>query len=207
MNTKALITLVILSGLLFSSCNNNQSESNQTQDSEEIEIEGDETISIEDATVNDFAKQGVDDELADKIKDYLTTEFMTEGDLRAITEDQRKFQLYKVDLNKDGNEEVFVNFITPYFCGTGGCTVLLLNSDQDLITGFSPTRTLYVEETLENDWRVILTKTEGAWRKLIYENSTYPSNPSMVETTNESPSDNAEKMFDAEYSKSKTYNF
>lgn len=205
MNTKALITFVILTGLLFSSCKNNQSENNQTQDSEEVEIE--EKIPIEATTVNDFAKQSVDDELADKIKDYLTTEFMTEGDLRAITEDQRKFQLYKVDLNKDGNEEVFINFITTYFCGTGGCTVLLLNSDQELITRFSPTRTLYVEETLENDWRVILTKSEDAWRKLIYENSTYPSNPSMVETTNESPSENAEKMFDAEYNKSKTYNF
>ena len=156
---------------------------------------------------DDYAKKSVDDKLADQIKDYITSEFLTEADNRAITEDQRKFQIYKVDLNNDGNEEVFVNFMTSYFCGTGGCRVLLLDSDMEMITKFSPTQDLYVENAVENGWRVLLTKTEGNWRKLIYEEGTYPTNPTIVEATSDEPSKEAEKMFDVESGKLKMYSF
>ncbi len=204
MSKYILITIVILIGSFFSSCKNNQKKV-----SKEIKTEKEESIPMEEkeAIIADYAKQSIDDELADKIKNYIITKFLTEGDLRAITENQRKFQLYKIDLNNDGNIEVFVNFMTSYFCGTGGCTILLLNSNLEMINKFTSIRTLYVEQTLQNDWRVLLTKPDGNWRKLIYENGAYPSNPSMVETTNEFPSGHAEIMFDEDYSKQKTYNF
>ena len=203
-----LITLIILTGCLFSSCESASTENSQTQADTELKTESEETIpKREGAVESDFALQSVDDELADKIKYYLNTDFLTEGDLRAISEDQRKFQLYKVDLNGDGNDEVFVNFMTTYFCGTGGCTVLLLNSDLGLITRFSPVRTLYVEDAFKNGWKVLMTESEQKWRKLIYENSTYPSNPSVVEATNDTPGQQAEKLFDSDYQKSKTYDF
>lgn len=208
MKKNILIILVIFTGLYISSCKNTTSENDQTQGDTELKTEKEEADLVDEKPmITEFAKQSVDDELADKIKYYINTEFLTEGDLRAILEEQRKFQLYKIDVNKDGNEEVFVNFMTSYFCGTGGCTVLLLNNDLDLITRFSPIRTIYGEETIENGWRVLMTESEGNWRKLIYQNDTYPSNPSMVETTNDTPSQQAEIMFDADYSKSKTYNF
>ena len=209
MNKKILMTIVILIGFFFSSCKNNNSENNQIGVSKEIKTKNEASIPVEEkeAIIADFAKQSVDDELADKIKNYITTKFLTEGDLRTITENQRKFQLYKIDLNNDGNKEVFVNFITSYFCGTGGCTILLLNSNLKMINKFTSTRTLFVEKTLQNDWRVLLTKSEGNWKKLIYESGSYPSNPTMVETTNEFPSGHAEIMFDENYSRPKTYNF
>ena len=203
MSKGIFITLAISSGLFFSSCKNSNSENNQ---STEIKTELEATIPVGTKKVEDD-KKGVDDELADKIKNYIITEFLTDADNRAITEDQRKFQLYKVDLNNDGNEEIFVNFMTSYFCGSGGCTVLLLDNNLKLITRFSPTQTLFVDEKVENDWRILLTNTEGSWRKLIYENGTYPSNPTMVDATNEEPSEKAVKMFDEDHSKQKTYNF
>ena len=209
MNRNLLITFAILTGLFLNSCKNSSSENNQTEVSKEIKSETEETNSVEgrEAIVTDYAKESIDDELADKIKSYITTKFLTEGDLRAISEDQRKFQLYKVDLNNDGKDEVFINFITSYFCGTGGCTVLLLTNNLELITRFSPTQTLYVEKSVENDWSVLLTHTEGSWRQLIYENGTYPSNPTMVEAMNQLPNENAEKIFNEDLSKQKTYNF
>ena len=202
------ISLIILAGLVFGSCKNNTSEKDQTQGGTELNTDNEKSTPVKEGViVADFSEQSVDDALADKIKYYLNTEFLTEGDLRAISDNQRRFQLYKVDLNKDGNDEVFVNFMTPYFCGTGGCTVLLLDNNLELITRFSPMQTLYVEEQLENGWRVLMTESEGSWRKLTYENGTYPSNPSMVETTNDTAGDQAEIMFDAEYSTAKTYTF
>ncbi|MGV8962078.1 MAG: hypothetical protein ACOH2V_01705 [Candidatus Saccharimonadaceae bacterium] len=201
MNKSILITFAIIAGLFFSSCKKSSSVNNQKEEKKEIKIKNEEPI------VSDYAKQSVDDELADRVKNYITTKFLTEGDLRAISEDQRKFQLYKIDLNNDGKEEIFVNFITSYFCGSGGCTVLLLDNHLELVTRFSPTQTLYVDKTVENGWKVLLTYTEGKLRKLVYENGTYPSNPTMVEAINERPIEEAIKIFEEDFSKQKTYRF
>lgn len=205
MKKHLLILFVIFIGLFFHSCKNDSSKNGKTEVHSEVEEKNLEDENI--AEILDFAQQSVDDELAEEVKTYLTTEFLTDGDLRAIKENQRKFQLYKIDLNNDGKDEVFVNFMNSYFCGTGGCTVLLLDSDLELITRFSPTRTLYVEKARENGWNVLFTETEGNWRKLFYENGTYPSNPTLLETTNGLPSDQAQIMFDEESSKLKTYTF
>lgn len=190
-----MMTFAIIAGVFFSSCNNNTSEKEQKN------IEKKETIG------DDYAFRSIDNDLAKKIKEYITTKFLTDADLKAISEEDRNFQLYKVDLNNDGSEEIFVNFGTSYFCGSGGCTVLLLNNKLELITRFSPTQTLYVEKAVENGWRVLLTKTEGSWRKLVYENDTYPTNPTMVEATEESLSDDGVKMFGVESGKSTKYSF
>ena len=55
-------------------------------------------------------------------------------DIVAMTDSDRKFQMYKIDLNKDGKQEIFVRFLTPYFCGTGGCNFLLLDHEGEIIT-------------------------------------------------------------------------
>lgn len=209
MNRSILLAFVILTGLFFNSCNNKKSKNEQIEVTNENQIEKKETAPKleKKVAITDFSKQSVDDELADKIKSYITSDFLEEGDLRAIKEEQRKFQIYKIDLNKDGKEEIFVNFITSYFCGTGGCTVLLLDSNLELINRFSPTQTLYIEEDFQNDWKVIRTKSEGKWRKIVYENNAYPSNPTMVEEVDESPSEDALIMFNEENSNAKTYTF
>lgn len=209
MKNKILIPLIIITGLLFNACNNNNADNSQTEISEEHKLDSEETITNENENTElvNFSEETVDDTLADKIKTYINTDFLTEGDLRAISEEQKKFQLYKVDLNNDGDEEIFVNFITSYFCGTGGCTLLLLDSNLELITKFSPTQTLYVENALTNDWSVLLTKSEGKWRELIYEFGTYASNPTMVDAVNKTPSEHAKILFDQNGSKTKTYRF
>lgn len=157
----------------------------------------------------EFIKQSVNDKLAIEIKNYITTKFLKEDDLKLITEDQRKFQFYQIDMNNDGENEIFVNFITSYFCGSGGCTVLLLNNKLKLITKFTVTKTpLFVEQTMKNGWRILLTKSEGELKELIYNNGTYPSNPSIIEKAlYDAPSGHAEIMFDINFSKPKTYNF
>lgn len=208
MHKSILITFIVFTGLFFSSCNNKKSKSDSEEVTKEMETEKEEATPVKKEVVTiDFDEQTVDDELANKIKNYIANDFLTDGDLRAISEEQRKFQLYKVDLNGDGNEEVFVNFITSYFCGTGGCTILLLDSDLAFINSFSPMRTLYVDESSKNDWKVLLTKSEEKWRKLIYEKDAYPSNPTMVEALETSPIEDATILFNEDNSNAKTYSF
>ena len=211
MNKHKLITIVILVGLFFNSCKNKSSENIKIEVSKEIKTEKEESIPIEEkeALVSDFVKQSVDDELADKINSYITTKFLTEADLKLIPESQRKFQFYQIDLNNDGGNEVFVNLMTSYFCGSGGCTILLLNNQLKPITKFTVIRTpLFAEQTLKNGWRILLTKSEGELKEMIYNDGTYPSNPSVIEKAPyDAPSGHAEIMFDINFSKPKTYNF
>jgi hypothetical protein len=157
----------------------------------------------------EFAKQSVNDKLAIEIKNYIITKLLTIEDLKLIPEDQRKFQIYQIDLNNDGENEIFVNFITSYFCGSGGCTILLLNNQLKTITKFTATRTpLFAEQMLKNGWRILLTKSEGELKEMVYNDGTYPSNPSLIEKAPyDAPSGHSEIMFDINFSNPKTYNF
>ena len=201
------IVATIFIGLLFCSCKNDTPKNNQIDSVKTVEGREKVLDIIQEKIPPKYAKQSVDDTLATKIKNYITAGFLTKNDLKAIPENQRKFQFYKIDLNNDGKNEVFVNFLTSYFCGSGGCTLLLLDHKLAKINKFTATRTLFVEQTLQNNWRVILTESEGSWRKLVYINGSYPSNPSMVKTTDEFPGDESEILFQEGSSKLKTYTF
>jgi hypothetical protein len=201
------IVATIFIGLLFCSCKNDTPKNNQIDSVKTVEGREKVLDTIKEKIPPKYVKQSVDDTLAAKIKNYITAGFLTKNDLKAIPENQRKFQFYKIDLNNDGKNEVFVNFLTSYFCGSGGCTLLLLDHKLAKINKFTATRTLFVEQTLQNNWRVILTESEGSWRKLVYINGSYPSNPSMVKTTDEFPGDESEILFQEGSSKLKTYTF
>lgn len=195
-----IVVAFLIASIAFMSCKDNSKTSETTEPIQE-EIIDPEIIT----TVNMHDDRA---ELVEKVKAYITKEYLTEADLRAISEDDRKFQLQEIDLNNNGKNEIFVNFMTPYFCGTGGCSILLLNDKIEPITKFTVTRTpIYAEENVENGWRVLLTQSEGKWRKLIYKDESYPTNPSMVETTKEAASNDAEVIFGEGNENMKTYSF
>ena len=110
----------------------------------------------------------------------------------------RKFQFYKIDLNNDGNEEIFVRLMSSYFCGSGGCTFLLLDKYAEVITKFTVTRApIFVESTKVNGWSVLLVRDAGVLKELTFENGSYPSNPSVLpKAPYDAPSGHAQLMFD-----------
>ncbi len=55
-----------------------------------------------------------------KIAYFISNQFLTEGDFRALDANDRKFQYEATDLNGDGINEYLVSFSSPYFCGSGG---------------------------------------------------------------------------------------
>ena len=215
MTNKILTTSLILITFLFISCKEQTDKISKKKveiktDVKQAEIDPESKNNSEQQNLNfEFAKQSVNDKLAIEIKNYITTELLTEEDLKLIPEGQRKFQFYEIDMNNDGENEVFVNFMTSYFCGSGGCTILLLNNQLKLITKFTVTRTpLFAEQSLKNGWRILLTRSEGELKELIYNDGAYPSNPSLLEKAPyDAPSGHSEIMFDINFSKPKTYNF
>ncbi|MCU7617203.1 hypothetical protein NZ698_08335 [Chryseobacterium sp. PBS4-4] len=153
-----------------------------------------------------FDSNTVEDSLALKIKDFITSQYLKPEDLKIIDASARKFNLYQIDLNNDDKKEVFINFFTPYFCGSGGCTLVLLDSDLKLISKFTVTRTpITIDSKTENGWKVLWIQDGNDWKILTNKSGKYPSNPSMIKPTKEVPESNAVKIFDN--NTSKTYSF
>lgn len=200
MKFKLLVIFLIFGGMIFQSCKNSDSEKTVVEIDEE---RGNDRIYFE----GDIIEVG-NEKFLDSIENYIIRDYLSERDLRSMTNAQRKFQIKRIDLNNDGKEEIFVNFTTTYFCGTGGCTVLLLSKNLSPITEFTVTKPpLYIEETMMNGWKVLMVQSDGKWRKLTFDDGTYPSNPSVAEISLEGPSESSEILFDVKNDSLRTYSF
>jgi hypothetical protein len=114
------------------------------------------------------------------VVNFLTRDFL-KNDLQFLTERDRKFQMEMVDLNDDGKDEYFVRFMGPYFSGSGGGTILLLDRYAEVITKFTVTRPpIYVTGDKSNGWRTLRLSNGGVLRELAFDGKSYPSNPSIA---------------------------
>lgn len=143
-----------------------------------------------------------DDALSLKIGNYLKTNYLSEADLRVISTDQRRFQFSTTDLNFDGIDEIFVYLNSSYFCGSGGCTFLLLDKSLTLITQFTVTGTpILVSNEIENGWKKLYLVSNG-YREMIYntQNKSYPTNPSVEKKITEDVNnqEGIVRLFDSE---------
>jgi len=198
---KILLSLCLC--LLLFGCKNdlkkNGSGNDTAPDTQEIVVEKAE---------EEFVVQSTDQQTANNLKNFLSLDYLKD-DISLLQSQDRKFQFYRVDLNADGNMEIFVRFMGPYFCGSGGCTFLLLDKYGEIITRFSVTRApIFVESTKVNGWSVLLVKDAGVFKELTYENGSYPSNPSVLpKAPYDAPSGHAQVMFDDDFYKAKTFEF
>lgn len=78
----------------------------------------------------------------------------------------------RVDLNSDGRDEVFVYLLGPFFCGTGGCNLLLFTETRNgysLINEFSTSRIpVIVSAQRSRAWRNIIWMKSGGGAKPAY---------------------------------------
>lgn len=109
-----------------------------------------------------------------------------------ISKENRRFIFFETDLNGDGSNEIFVGFNGADFCGTGGCTALLLAANGKLITYFTVADypfIIYNEKT--KGWKNLVVRSNRADRLLTWNGSKYPSNPSLAPKYTGLPSDDA----------------
>ncbi|UBB90393.1 hypothetical protein J4771_03290 [Candidatus Kaistella beijingensis] len=194
MNFKEISILLLISGLTLNSCKNTKNEEKITTANASNEIKDENTRLIE----NNNSKSDADDNLAPLIADYINNKFLKPADKKVMSEIDKKFSMHQSDLNNDGQKEVFVYLNSPYFCGTGGCTILLLSPNQELITKFTVTNPpIFIEPTFKNDWKILTVKSEGEWKELLNINGSYPSNPTVLDKASyDAPSGHAEIAFD-----------
>lgn len=168
-------------------------------------VESTETASPQEQ--EDFVPQSTNEQTAANLQNFLRS--FTDSDKEFLTENDRRFQFYEVDLNDDGSKEIFVRFMGPYFCGSGGCTFLLLDKYGEIITRFTVTRApLFIEQEKRNGWSLLLVKDSGVFKELVFENGTYPDNPSVLpKAPYDAPSGHAEILFDENFARCKTFTY
>jgi len=109
----------------------------------------------------------------------------------------RKFRMYEYDLNGDGNKEIIVGLSGPYFCGSGGCSVMLLTGKGDAITYFSVTNyPVVISNTKTNNWNDLILMSSGKYHLLKFNGKTYPSNPSVTPAFKSVPGNDFPKLLD-----------
>ncbi len=198
---KILFVLVVLT--LTISCDRKKSSvQDPVQDTEKKVVK--ETNETTDKMIDPDPDDGVPPErysphnsniqIAEKIKGFLVNNLLKD-DLKALSPADRKFKYEEVDLNGDGKKEYLVGFSSPYFCGTGGCTFMLLNNDGSLVTAFSVSEAPFiVEGSVTNGWKDLLVTSGGKLHVLKFNGKTYPSNPSVAPVFKGYPSDDAYRL-------------
>ncbi|MCB2067782.1 MAG: hypothetical protein KDE15_14215 [Erythrobacter sp.] len=102
--------------------------------------------------------------------------------------DSLDYALAWSDLDGDGNDEAIVHLVGPYFCGTGGCTTLVLTQAGPMwrkVGDISVSRTpITVLDTSTNGWRDLTVAVSGGGMAggnalLKFDGEAYPSNPTV----------------------------
>lgn len=184
--------LLLLFLIVFSSCRNSNHATIQIED--EIDTPDSAIRTVELDTTPDYDSLPQEYQIKAFLEDDL------KDDIPIMSPTDRKYQFEEVDLNGDSKNEIFIQLTSPYFCGTGGCTYVLLSSDYQLITKFSVTRPpIFVEKKMVNGWKTLLLKSEGQFKELVFnpDTNSYPDNPSVVEDAPfEAPSASAIVLFE-----------
>lgn len=182
----------LLSSLLLFSCNasENKTKSIDTlvtvHKSEEL---GNDTLSNQ--------KEIVNENTLNLVKLRLTKMFKDDLSKNLIEEQSRKFKLFEHNINEDPKKEIFVGLTGSFFCGSGGCTVLLLNSEGELITKFTVTEyPLLIANTNTKGWNDLILHSQGQNHIIKFNGKTYPSNPSIQPVYSQAPPQNLIKGLD-----------
>ncbi len=167
------LSTFFISILLLSACSGTQNEEKSNASAEAEQPEEEMTIP------SALSINGNDDATAAEISQQLA-EVLLQEDIEFLTPEQRRFRYAITDLNDDGSREYLVEFRNSYFCGSGGCTYLLLDSNMDLITRFTVSESPFIiSDEKSSGWRDLIIPEGGSYHVMKFDGNTYPSNPSV----------------------------
>lgn len=138
------------------------------------------TVANETPAAPDYNPNTTDKEVAGIVATSLQQLFKEDLAKELIPTDNRKFIFYQYDLNGDGKKEIFVGLTGMYFCGSGGCTALLLTNAGKLIDTFTVVDYPIIIDTQKtNGWDNLLMMSNGAYHLMKFNGQKYPQNPSV----------------------------
>ncbi|WP_289665392.1 hypothetical protein [Flavobacterium panacagri] len=129
-------------------------------------------------------------------------------DLLSMTKENRYFYYEAFDLNNDNKNEYFVGFSNSYFCGSGGCSGYILNSDGNVINKFTVTDfPIYVMTSSTEKFYDLIFESGGKFHHLKMKSGKYPSNPSVQEVAKGNVPKESTKVLDINSKKLEKYSF
>jgi hypothetical protein len=180
---KILLLIMISTGFAGCSGGENQSKGEDSSEvarpsdvQEDVAADPDPSDTI---PATDYVQHTTNAATAARLKAALPV--ILKKELMGADSSARRFVFYETDLNDDGKNEVLVGFTGMNWCGSGGCTALLLSSDGDLITHFTVAGfpfTVLDEKT--QGWKNLSVYSGGADRLLKWDGKSYPKNPSVA---------------------------
>lgn len=172
---KNVLFLSLLSFLLFGCISLDSKVINTKQKSDVVVTE-----QVSKSNVKDTVIITRNDNTINLIKLTLDEMFMDDLSKDLIEKSSRKFKFFEYDLNDDQKNEIFVGLTGPYFCGSGGCTLLLLNSEGKLITKFTVTQSpISIANTKSEGWKDLVLHSNRRDYLIRFNGDSYPSNPSV----------------------------
>jgi len=182
--------LSLFSSLVLFSCTSSENKVNST-------VKKTDTVPTEQVSGNNVkdtvaSPQNINNEATvNLVKQTLAAMFKDDLSKNLIEEPSKKFKLFEYDLNDDQKKEIFVGLTGPYFCGSGGCTLLLLNSQGELITKFTVTAApILIADTNSNGWKDLILHSNGKDHLVKFNGKKYPSNPSVQPVYTSTPNQN-----------------
>lgn len=104
----------------------------------------------------------------------------------SASETSRHFIYNAIDLNDDGKDEYLVGLIGGDWCGSGGCTMLVLDRNMKLNTKMTVVNyPVYVgapggKETTKGYSNIYIENRDGNVVKMAWNGKKYPTNPSVA---------------------------
>lgn len=146
------------------------------------------------------AEASSSDNIARLVKLTLESKYKSDIDKKLIDDSSRKFVYSEFDLNGDSKKEIFVGLTGPYFCGSGGCSIYLLDNQGNIITYFSVAEyPIAIDTRKTNGWNDLLINSRGKFHVMKFNGRKYPSNPSVQKTIKGYPSDDLSRVLSEPY--------
>lgn len=203
---KVIVTLALLVSFGITSCKKEAKQEEPVIDSTAVVVDTVKTEAMVDPDPTDTipaGSYGINSssmKTADLIR--LTLKDLYKDDLAKnfIDDNSKKFIFFEYDLNEDGKKEILVGLTGGYFCGTGGCTQLLLDDQGNVITQFSVSGNPVVIDTNKtNGWKDLFIYSGSKYRIVKFNGKTYPSNPSILPELKVTPGDGLPRALDFEH--------
>lgn len=192
-----VISVAAIALLGIYSCNNSGekgSDSANTGDAVNSEASGYDLDPTDTIPAGGYTAGSASKLTADLVKKTLEHLYMSDLDSNYIDSFSRRFIFYEYDLNADGKKEIFVGLIGPYFCGSGGCTQLILDYQGNVVSHFTVTDyPVMIENTKTNGWNDLILYSGHNYHLIKFDGKTYPSNPSVEPSLSAPPADNLTK--------------
>lgn len=183
-----ILSLAVLVMYLFG-CEPKQSAENAVaQASETLDTTENETDAAEvvEAIAKEMPAETSNAQAAERALAFIQKHLYSESELQEMDADARRYQIAEYDLNDDGNQEVLMTIPTQDYCGSGGCSMWVLNHQGKLISKTSTVDfPIGISKTKTNGWFDLFSYSNRAEHVLKFDGKVYSSNASTATVISE----------------------